>query len=139
MEIEINWIAVIVASIIGTAIAGIWYQEPVFGKAWQKLTGVTPKRSRQAGKAPVIAMLLANFVTATALAWLIYVTSSFFENHTVWFALLNGLIACLTFSITTLLVHNGFEVKPKMLTMVNGAYQLVLFSSMTLVISLFGI
>src|SRR5688500_14302338 len=102
MEIQINWIAVIAATATGTALAGIWYQEPIFGKVWRKLTGVSPKQSKQAGNVPMIAMLLSNFMTATALAGMIYVISNFFENHTIWFSLLGSSIASLAFSITTL-------------------------------------
>lgn len=139
MEIQINWIAVIAATVIGTAIAGIWYQEPIFGKVWRKLTGVSPKQSKQAGNIPMIAMLLSNFMTATALASMIYVISNFFENHTIWFSLLGSSVACLAFSVTTLIVHNGFELKAKGLTVINSTYQLALFLSMALVISLFNI
>lgn len=138
MTLEVNWLAVAVATFVGTAIAGIWYQEPVFGKAWRKATGVTPKQSKQAGNAPMVVLLLVNFVTAVALASLVYVSSHFFENYSVGFALLNGAVAGLTLSATTLIVHNGFELKPKKLTLINVAYQLAIFLAMTLVIGLFG-
>ena len=139
MYIEINWLAVIVATFIGTAIAGIWYQEPVFGKAWRKATGVTPKQSKQAGNTPMVVLVLANFVTALALAGLIYVSAHFFKDYSVGFALLNGAAAGLALSATTLVVHNGFELKPKKLTLINASYQLAIFLCMALVISLFGV
>lgn len=139
MEIQINWIAVVIATAIGTIVAGIWYQEPVFGKVWRRLTGVTAKQSKQAGNTPIFAMLLANFITAIALAFMLNILSTFFENHTIWFGLLCGLVTCLAFSITTLIVHNGFELKPRKLTFINSLYQFVLFLSMTLTISLFGV
>ena len=138
MQIRIDWIAVVIATIVGTAVAGGWYQEPIFGKAWRKVTGVTPKQSKQAGNAPMIVLLLANFVTAVALASLIYITSHFFKDYTVWFALLNGAFAGVALSATTLIVHNGFELKSKKLTLINTAYQLALFLSIALVIGLFG-
>ncbi len=138
MHIEINWLAVVIATFIGTAIAGVWYQEPVFGKAWRKATGVTPKQSKQAGNSPMVVLLLANFITALALAGLVYVSSHFFNNYTIGFALLIGAVAALALSATTLIVHNGFELKPKKLTVINVAYQLAIFLGMTLVIGLFG-
>lgn len=137
MQIEINWLAVIIATFVGTVIAGIWYQEPVFGKAWRKATGVTPKQSKQAGNSPLVILLLVNFVTAASLAGLVYITSHFFENYTIGFTLLNGAAAGLALSVTTLIVHNGFELKPKKLTLINAAYQLAIFLAMTLVIGLF--
>lgn len=139
MTLEVNWLAVAIAAIVGTAIAGIWYQEPVFGKAWRKATGVTPKQSKQAGNAPMVVLLLVNFVTAVALASLVYIASHFFKDYSVGFALLVGAVAGLTLSVTTLIVHNGFELKPKKLTLINVAYQLAIFLAMTLVIGLFGV
>ncbi len=139
MQVEINWLAVAIATFVGTAIAGIWYQEWAFGKAWRKATGVTPKQSKQAGNAPLVVLFLANLVTASILACLIYVSSHFFENYTLWFALQNGIAAWLAFSATTLIVHNGFELKPGKLSLINISYQLVLFLSMALVIGLFGL
>lgn len=138
MQIEINWLAVVIATFVGTAIAGIWYQEPVFGKAWRKATGVTPKQSKQAGNAPMVVLLLVNFITAVALASLVYISSHFFQNYSVGHALLVGATAGLGLSATTLIVHNGFELKPKKLTLINVAYQLAIFLAMTLVIGLFG-
>lgn len=138
MQIEINWLAVIVATLTGTAIAGVWYQGPIFGNAWRKTTGVTPKQSKQAGNMPMVILLVANFMTALALAGMVYVSSHFFKNYTVGFTLLNGAVAALALSVTTLIVHNSFELKPKQLTLINAAYQLAIFLSMTLVIGLFG-
>jgi hypothetical protein len=42
----------------------------------------------------------------------------------------------LTFSATTLLQHNAFELKSARLTVLNSAYQLVLFLGMALTIRL---
>lgn len=138
MQIEINWLAVAIATFIGTVIAGVWYQDPVFGKAWRKATGVTPKQSKQAGNAPMVVLLLVNFVTAAVLASLVYISSHFFQDYSVGHALLVGAAAGLGLSATTLIVHNGFELKPKKLTLINVAYQFAIFLAMTLVIGLFG-
>src|SRR5688500_8052309 len=103
MQIEVNWLAVAVATFTGTAIAGLWYQEPIFGKAWRKATGVTSMQSKQAGNAPMVVLLLVNFVTATALAGLVYISSHYFEDYSVGLALLNGAAAGLMLSATTLI------------------------------------
>ena len=40
MEVHVNYLAVVVAAIASYAIATIWYAV-IFGKVWQKLTGMT--------------------------------------------------------------------------------------------------
>lgn len=138
MELYLNWIAIFIATLVGTAIAGVWYQEPVFGKAWRSLTGVTPKQSKQAGNSPLIIMLVANFVTAATLAIAISIAAGFYGGDSILLALTVGFVICLAFSATTLVVHNGFELKRKKLTLINSLYQFVLFLSMALIIGVFG-
>src|SRR5262245_46955490 len=58
------------------------------------------------------------------------------RRGSVWMALLVGFAAWLTFSATTLIQHNAFELKPAKLTAINTGYQLALFLAMSLVIGL---
>ena len=50
--------------------------------------------------------------------------------------LVAGAFAGLTFSVTTLVQHNGFEKKSPRLTLINAGYQLMLFVVMGLVLGL---
>lgn len=139
MDIEINWFAVALATVVGMVAAGTWYTDATFGKVWRRLTGVTVKDSQKAGKTPMILVLIANIITALMLAVAISISSVFFENSSVWLALLVGFAMWLTFSATTLITHNAFEQKPAKLTAINNGFQLVLFLSMSLVIGVIGI
>ncbi len=39
----VNYLAVLVAAIVGMVVGFIWYSPKVFGKMWMKLSGVNPK------------------------------------------------------------------------------------------------
>ncbi|MGW0520946.1 DUF1761 domain-containing protein [Crossiella sp. NPDC003009] len=134
---EINWLATVLAIVVGMAVAGLWYSKIGFVFVWWKLTGLTPERSKKASKRNMTQLLIANSVTAVGLAAGIGITSAATGDKSVGLALLVGLVAWLTFSATTLLQHNAFELKPPKLTLINCAYQLVLFLAMSLVIGLF--
>ncbi|HSX00483.1 MAG TPA: DUF1761 domain-containing protein [Patescibacteria group bacterium] len=138
MEIHINWLAVLVATVISLILAKVWYSSMVFGDVWRKLTGITPADSKKVGKRPMVITLFANIVTVVALAAMIYVSSVFFEDKSIWHALLNGLVAWLAFSATTLATHNAFEQKRQKLTLINSGYQLALFLLMAFIIGWFG-
>lgn len=138
MEIEINWLAVVLATVIGMVTAGTWYTDWAFGKVWRQLTGVTEKDSQKAGNTPMILVLIANIITAVVLAAAISISAAFFESSSVWLALLVGFAMWLAFSATTLITHNAFERKPAKLTAINNGFQLVLFLSMALVIGVVG-
>ncbi|MFC9897922.1 DUF1761 domain-containing protein [Nocardia sp. NPDC127579] len=137
MELSINWLAVVVAIVVGMAIAWIWYSDwGLVGSAWRELTGVTKEDSARAGKAPFAILVVSIVVTALGLAVACSLASDFFGTDSIWSALAVGLAAWLGFSLSTLAQHNGFEQKPVRLTVINGAYQLVLFLGMTAAIGL---
>ncbi|MFI1235608.1 DUF1761 domain-containing protein [Nocardia salmonicida] len=137
MELSISWPAVVAEIAIGTAIAWIWYSDwGLVGGVWRKLTGVTKEDSERGGKGPFVVLVASIVVTALALAAASSVTSGFFGIDSFWAALAVALAAWLGFSLSTLAQHNGFEQKPGQLTVINGAYQLVLFLGMAVPIGL---
>lgn len=131
---DINWLATVLALVVGMAVAGVWYGKIGFGLVWWKLTGITPEQSKKASRRNMVQLLIANGVTAVGLAAGIGIASAAIGDDSVWLALLVGLAAWLTFSATTLLQHNAFELKSPKLTLLNSGYQLVLFLGMALVI-----
>ncbi|MEU5155716.1 DUF1761 domain-containing protein [Glycomyces sp. NPDC021274] len=133
---EINWLGVVLAFVAGMVVAFIWYQKGFIADAWAQLTGVTPERSRPARTRNMTQLLVANCVTAIGLAAGISLASEATGDDSVGLALLVGFAAWLTFSATTLLQHNAFELKPAKLTFINTGYQLALFLVMSLVIGL---
>lgn len=137
MKIEINWLAVALATVAGMACAGLWYTNTLFGPTWRKLTGITEADSKKAGNKPMIIVLIANIITAIVLTVVINICRTVFENSSIWLSLLVGLVLWLAFSATTLVTHNAFEQKPPKLTRINNGFQLVLFLSMALVIGFF--
>ncbi|MFC3494238.1 DUF1761 domain-containing protein [Glycomyces rhizosphaerae] len=130
---EINWLAAVVAFAVGMVVAWVWYAK-AFATLWAALAGVAPEDLKRAGRRNMILLLIANGVTAFGLAVGIGLAAEAFGDDSAWPALLVGFMAWLTLSATTLLQHNAFELKPPKLTLLNSAYQLVLFLAMALVI-----
>ena len=137
MEIEINWLAVVLATLASMVIAGVWYADFAFGKPWKKLTNVDAKKSEQTVKTSMAIVLLVNFFTAVVLAVAISMVASHFNTSSVWLALATSFVLCLAFSVTTLQTHNMFEQKPIKLTQINSGYQWSIFLIMALIIGLF--
>lgn len=135
MDLSIRWLAVLVAAAVGMAVAGVWYGWAFVG-VWRGLTGVTKEDSQRAGKRPFVVLLASILVTALVLAVGSAVASSAFGSDPLWLDLAVGFATWLGFSLTTLAQHNAFEQKPVRLTVINCAYQLVLFLGMALAIGL---
>jgi hypothetical protein len=83
-----------------------------------------------------VVLVASIVVTALPLAAASSIASGFFGTDSFWVALAVGLVAWLGFSLSTLAQHNGFEQKPGRLTVINSAYQLVLFLGMAVPIGL---
>ena len=65
----INWLAILVATIAGFAIGGVWYG-PLFGNAWVAALGKKPE-DIQASARPFIISFITALITAILLAALI--------------------------------------------------------------------
>lgn len=133
----IDWFPILLATVAGMACARLWYAKVLFGPSWRQLTGISEADSKKAGNKPMVIVLFSNLITAIVLFAVIDVSRKVFNNTSLAFALLVGIVLWVAFSATTLLTHNSFEQKRSKLTWINIGYQLVLFLSMALVIGLF--
>ena len=132
---HINWLGAALAFVVGMIVASVWYGQ-VFLATWSRLAGVTPEQSSAARTRNMTQLAIANAITAVGLTLAVAMTYTVFETRSVLMSLAVGFVAWLTLSATTLLQHNAFELKPAKLTILNAAYQLVLFLAMALVIAI---
>ncbi|WP_225535761.1 DUF1761 domain-containing protein [Tsukamurella tyrosinosolvens] len=133
----ISWLAVFAATVVGMVIAFIWYSDwGLVGETWRKLTGVTKEVSAGAGKGPMVVLVVSVVLTAIGLAAIDSLAAGFFDSDSPWLGVAVGAAAWAGFSVSTLAQHNGFEMKPTRQTVINCAYQLVLFVGMGLTVGL---
>lgn len=72
--IDINWLAVLVATVVTFTMGALWFSPLLFGRTWMQLLGLTDKDMRAMRFTPLQAMLIGFITTAismTALAVLI--------------------------------------------------------------------
>lgn len=72
-EVNINWLAILVATIVAMLIGWLWYG-PFFGKQWMKLVKLTKKDTEKAWKKPMMFMIVMAFLQAIIIKhFIIYV------------------------------------------------------------------
>ena len=121
---DINWLAVVVATVSSFALGGIWYG-PLFSKAWMKLTGMTKEKGAEASMAVTFVGTFAlNLLIAIAIALL---TGPHAGLHA---GLHTGLFSAFFFVATSIGVIYLFEQRPLRLWLINAGYQVVNFSIM---------
>jgi hypothetical protein len=75
---EINYIAVILATLSSMIVGSIWYTPKVFGNYWMRVADVTPSGKASDAVRPIIITVIVSFVTAWVLAGAAYISWDFY-------------------------------------------------------------
>lgn len=139
MEVQINYLAVVLAALSSFVVGMVWYAKPVFGAAWMKLTGMTDDKAKKGMGMAMGKSLIASLVTAYVVAHVAYISQDFFGVSFLNSALTTGFWLWLGLSATTIVVHDAFEQRDMQLTAINIGNQLTTLMAMGLIIGLMGV
>ncbi len=138
-NVEVNYVAVVLAALSTMVVGSIWYTPKVFGKAWMSLAGLKQKDLEKNGMWPIAITLVVSLITAYVLAHVAYLSNSFFGNSFLQDTLTTAFWAWLGFTAARFITHDAFEARRKKLTLLNISHELVTFLVMGLVVGLFGV
>jgi len=119
----VNYVSILVASVVSFLVGMAWYSPALFGKVWMKLASVDMKKSK--GKSSVGLSMLLGFISTLVLAFVfekilnLLNYSGFAAGATLGFWIWLGFVA------TNLLGSVIWEGKPWGLYVLNSAYWLV--------------
>jgi hypothetical protein len=121
---DLNWLAVIVATIAFFALGALWYAPPVLGRAWQRASGAEMPDSERPSIAFYIGPLVTCFLStvATAMFALATATDTFGE------AIVLGLVAGIGYCAAVAFVGGIFDPhkpQPQVWFAIFSGYQLV--------------
>lgn len=128
MEAEINWLAVLAATLVGYAVGAVWYG-PLFGKAWMKTVGLTQD---DAGKVDLKKLLALSFVLQLIMAFNLAMFLG--TEVTALTGTLYGFLAGFGWVALALAVNALYEMKSWLYMVINGGYWTVNFSLMGLIL-----
>lgn len=113
---NLNWIAVVVATLAGFGVGAVWYSQAIMGKPWMKAIGLKEKDMKNASMAePMIIGLLTVFVTAVALGVLVQPLALTTALQGATF----GILIALAFITTNKVMNVLFEQRSKSLVWIN--------------------
>jgi hypothetical protein len=136
MEVQVSWLAVVLATISSMVVGSVWYLPKTFGNTWMKLAKVNPKKTSDRGTRALVLTVFVSFITAYVLAHVTYLAHNFFGNAFLYDALITAFWVWLGFTATRFMTHDAFEGRPAKLTAINIAHELVTLLVMGLVIGL---
>lgn len=131
---DINYWAVVLATLSTMIVGSIWYTPKVFGNAWMRLAKVDPNRPGASAVLPIIVTVLVSFVTAWVLAGATTIAWHFYGGSYLVSALLTGIILWAGFTAARFITHDAFEGRPTNLTVMNIAHELVTVVVMAVII-----
>jgi hypothetical protein len=139
MNVEVNYLAVVLAMVSSMIVGTIWYAKPVFGKRWMKMVGLNNEKIKgDAGKAIAVTVVVS-LVTAYVLAHVTYLANYYFGNSYLQDALTTAFWLWLGFTAARFITHDAFERRPLNLTVLNVAHELVTLLVMGAIIGLLGV
>lgn len=130
---DVNWLAVIVATVASWALGAVWYM--VFANQWLASIGKTREQINGKDPTPYIWSVIVQLVMAYFLALL---TQTIFGSTNVVNGLLAGAHLWLGFVITSMIQNHRYEGAPWSRTFIDGGYMLGVLLVQGIVIGLFG-
>ena len=119
---DVNWLAVVVATIVAFMLGGLWYSKALFGNAWMQEVGLTEDAVNSANMAKTFGgTIVLQIFAATAL-------SAFLGTESTWQSgLETGLWVGLFWIATAYGVTYLFEQRSMRLFLINAGYYVVLY------------
>jgi uncharacterized RDD family membrane protein YckC len=135
MNVEVNYLAVLLAGLISMPLGFVWYMPKVFGNTWMKGAGLKAK-DLEGGPLPYILSFVASLVTAYVLAHVAYLSNSFFKHSFLQDTLTTAFWLWLGFTGARLTVHMLYERKTVIHHVITHGYELITIMAMGLIIGL---
>jgi hypothetical protein len=120
MDLDVNWLAVLVATIAHQALGALWYGV-IFRSTWLKAMGMTQEEMEAAGEGAGAGFAfgaLASLVSVLALAMIL----NAFADPSVTDGILLGAVAGIGFVTAATFMNGVYEQKKLILTEMFGAY-----------------
>lgn len=133
---EINYWAVLVATVAAMVVGSIWYVPKVFGARWKKLADVREPQTSLQAVLPIIVSIALSFLLAWVLAGSIAIAWHFYGGDYLSSALVTGLTLWAGFTAGRMIVHDVFAGRPTQLTVLNIAHELLLVVVMSIILGL---
>ena len=131
---DLNWWAVIVATVAYWILGAIWYAQAVFGRAWLRAGGIEIQEGQRPGASVIIVPLIANFLAVVATGMLAVATSSTDAAD----ALVLGAVVWAGYVIGLTLLGATFDNRPNapLWFTINVAYHLIGLLGAALIVTL---
>ena len=139
MNVEINYVGVVLATLSTMVVGSIWYTPKVFGNAWMKMAGLKRSEMEKNGMKPILITLVVSLLTAYVLAHVAFLSNQYFKHSFLQDSVTTAFWVWLGFTAARIITHDSFEGRRKKLTLLTISHELCTFLVMGLIIGLVGV
>ena len=117
----INYLALLVATLVRMVVGALWYSPPLFVKPWLAMVGQTPEEMKAGMGKNIVTDLIGSFIMAFVLDHAVHYAGATTIGQGIAVGFFNwlGFIAVVTLSTV------NYEKRPFMLWVINNGYQLL--------------
>ncbi len=128
---ELNWLAVLVATVAWFVFSGIWYSVPPLSGAWQRAARVTPEEG-----APLAAQLIPTFIGYLVTAIVIAMLAQAVGATDAVDGIALGVALGVGFGVVNALVVQLYEQKGGSYWLINGVNAVMGYSIVAVIVTL---
>ncbi len=139
MDVQVNFLAVVLAMLSSMIVGSIWYARSVFGNIWIKLAKIDMTKNKGMVWQPIVVTMIVSLITAYVLAHVAYLANQFFHDSFLQDTLTTAFWLWLGFTGARFITHDAFESRPPMLTLITISHEFVTIMLMGLIIGLIGV
>ena len=131
---DINYLAVILATLSSMIVGSIWYTPKIFGNYWMRAANITPSGKASDAVRPIVITVIVSFITAWVLAGATYISFDFYGGSFFWNAVITAILLWAGFTAARFITHDAFDNRPAGLTILNIAHEFVTLVIMAIII-----
>ena len=136
MDVQVNWLGVLLAAASTMVVGTVWYSPKVFGKMWEEMVKLDKVKAEKTAAMAITITVVVSLISAYVLAHVAYLSNAFFHNSFLQDSLTTAFWIWLGFVAARFITHDAFEGRRRKLTALNIAHELVTFMVMGLIIGL---
>ena len=136
MNVDVNYLAVVLAALSTFVVGMVWYARPLFGAGWAKMVGLSEQQQKAGMLKAMAKSLVAALLTAYVLAHVAFLSNSYFGNSFLQDSLSTAFWLWLGISAANTVRQDSFEQRRMRLTAINLGNQLATLLVMGLIIGL---
>lgn len=137
MNVQVNYLAVLLAAVSSMVVGSIWYAKPVMGKTWQKLVKLDDKKMKSGAAKALALTFILSLLTAYILAHVAYLSNQFFDHTFFQDAVVTSVWLWAGLTAARMVTHDLFEQRPSKLTLMNVVHEFITLVIMGAVIGFF--